>query len=60
MLTSKQRAYLRGLASIRTLTLHPDGEAVMNVGGGLVADSTPDGEYEEALWKARFARLEPA
>lgn len=41
--------------AIRTLTLHPDGEAVMNVGGGLVADSTPDGEYEEALWKARFA-----
>jgi para-aminobenzoate synthetase component 1 len=41
--------------AIRTLTLHPDGRAVMNVGGGLVADSTPDGEYEEALWKARFA-----
>ena len=41
--------------AIRTLTLHPDGQAVMNVGGGLVADSTPDGEYEEALWKARFA-----
>ena len=27
------------------------------VGGGIVADSTPQGEYEEALWKARFADL---
>ena len=43
--------------AIRTLTLYPDGRAVMNVGGGLVADSTPQGEYEEALWKARFAIL---
>ena len=23
----------------------------------VVADSTPEGEYEEALWKARFAAL---
>ena len=35
--------------------LFPDGEAVLNVGGGIVADSTAEAEYEEALWKARFA-----
>ena len=33
----------------------PGGEAVLNVGGGVVADSTAAAEYEEALWKARFA-----
>ncbi len=42
--------------AIRTLTLFPDGTAVLNVGGGIVADSTVASEYEEALWKARFAR----
>jgi para-aminobenzoate synthetase component 1 len=41
--------------AIRTLTLYPDGEAELGVGGGIVADSTAAGEYEEALWKARFA-----
>ena len=41
--------------AIRTLTLFPDGSAVLNVGGGIVADSTAHAEYEEALWKARFA-----
>lgn len=41
--------------AIRTVTLFPDGTAVLNVGGGIVADSTAAGEYEEALWKARFA-----
>ena len=41
--------------AIRTLALHPGGEAVLNVGGGVVADSTAAAEYEEALWKARFA-----
>lgn len=40
--------------AIRTLTLFPDGAAVLNVGGGIVADSTAGSEYEEALWKARF------
>ena len=45
--------------AIRTLVLYPDGEAVLNVGGGIVADSTPGAEYEEALWKARFAGLLP-
>ncbi len=42
--------------AIRTLMLFPDGEVVLNVGGGVVQDSTAEGEYEEALWKARFAR----
>jgi len=41
--------------AIRTLALYPDGEAVLNVGGGVVADSTAAAEYQEALWKARFA-----
>jgi para-aminobenzoate synthetase component 1 len=41
--------------AIRTVTLLPGGEAVLNVGGGIVAESTADAEYEEALWKARFA-----
>ena len=43
--------------AIRTLILYPGGEAVLNVGGGVVADSTAETEYEEALWKARFAAL---
>ena len=46
--------------AIRTVTLYPGGEAVLNVGGGVVADSTAETEYEEALWKARFAALRPA
>jgi para-aminobenzoate synthetase component I len=46
--------------AIRTLALYPGGEAVLNVGGGVVADSTADAEYEEALWKARFAAPRPA
>lgn len=42
--------------AIRTVTL--DGAmARFGVGGGIVADSTAPGEYEEALWKARFATL---
>ena len=43
--------------AIRTLSLFDDGEVVMNVGGGVVYDSTAATEYEEALWKARFAHL---
>ncbi|WP_198945078.1 chorismate-binding protein, partial [Brevirhabdus pacifica] len=45
--------------AIRTLTLFDDGRARLNAGGGIVADSTPEDEYQEALWKARFARLVP-
>lgn len=43
--------------AIRTLTLYDEGEVAFGVGGGIVADSTAEGEYEEALWKARFAAL---
>jgi para-aminobenzoate synthetase component 1 len=28
----------------------------MNVGGGVVHESTAQGEWEEALWKARFVK----
>jgi len=46
--------------AIRTLMVE-GGQARLNVGGGVVYDSTAHGEYEEALWKARFARaLAPA
>ncbi|MEX0307122.1 MAG: aminodeoxychorismate synthase component I [Ruegeria sp.] len=40
--------------AIRTLMVEND-KATLNVGGGLVWDSTAPSEYEEALWKARFA-----
>ncbi len=40
--------------AIRTLMVE-GGKATLNVGGGLVWDSTAPSEYEEALWKARFA-----
>jgi alanine-glyoxylate transaminase/serine-glyoxylate transaminase/serine-pyruvate transaminase len=33
----------------------PAGQATLNVGGGVVWDSTAPSEYEEALWKARYA-----
>jgi para-aminobenzoate synthetase component 1 len=45
--------------AIRTLTMG-EGMATFGVGGGIVIDSTADGEWEEALWKARFADLTPA
>ncbi len=41
--------------AIRTVTLHQDGEALFNVGGGVVFDSDAASEYEECLLKARFA-----
>lgn len=41
--------------AIRTLSLS-GGKARLNVGGGIVWDSRADAEYEEALWKSRFAR----
>jgi para-aminobenzoate synthetase component I len=43
--------------AIRTLTLPGDGSARLNVGGGVVWDSTPEAEYEEALWKTRYALI---
>lgn len=41
--------------AIRTMMLE-QGRARLNVGGGVVYDSTAESEYEEALWKARFVR----
>lgn len=46
--------------AIRTLMMQRSGAVEFGVGGGIVQDSTALSEYEEALWKARFARLEPA
>ena len=40
--------------AIRTLSVFDGGVITLNVGGGVVQDSTPDGEWEEALWKARY------
>ncbi len=40
---------------IRTL-VHADEKIHFQVGGGIVADSTPEGEYEETLVKARALR----
>lgn len=42
--------------AIRTLHVHHDNSITLNVGGGIVQDSTADGEWEEALWKARYAQ----
>jgi len=44
--------------AIRTLTCFADGDVVLNVGSGIVADSTAKAEYEECLLKSRF--LNPA
>ncbi|WP_245638816.1 aminodeoxychorismate synthase component I [Roseibaca calidilacus] len=41
--------------AIRTLRLFDGGAVEGNVGGGIVQDSTEAGEWEEALWKTRFA-----
>lgn len=43
--------------AIRTLSVFDTGEVTLNVGGGVVYDSSAPSEYEEALWKARFAEL---
>ncbi|WP_051588222.1 aminodeoxychorismate synthase component I [Actibacterium mucosum] len=45
--------------AIRTLSLFDGGAARLNAGGGVVWDSTAAREYEEALWKTRFARTSP-
>jgi para-aminobenzoate synthetase component I len=43
--------------SVAIRTLSVTGQAiVMNVGGGVVHGSTAAGEWEEALWKARFVK----
>ena len=41
--------------AIRTLSV-TGRDIVMNVGGGVVHGSTAQGEWEEALWKARFVK----
>jgi para-aminobenzoate synthetase component I len=41
--------------AIRTLSVTGT-DIVMNVGGGVVHGSTAAGEWEEALWKARFVK----
>jgi para-aminobenzoate synthetase component 1 len=46
---------MRFSVAIRTISLFNSGEAVFNVGGGIVFDSTAEAEYEECLLKARFA-----
>nr|WP_245759627.1 aminodeoxychorismate synthase component I [Poseidonocella sedimentorum] len=45
--------------AIRTLTVRGQ-DVTLNVGGGVVYDSDAASEYEEALWKSRFARMSPA
>ena len=50
---------MRFNVAIRTLSLFDGGEAVFNVGGGIVFDSTAEAEYEECLLKARFAVGDP-
>lgn len=46
---------MRFNVAIRTISLYPEGRAVFNVGGGVVLDSTAEGEYAECLLKGRFA-----
>ncbi len=46
---------MRFNVAIRTISLYPGGRAVFNVGGGVVFDSTAEGEYAECLLKGRFA-----
>jgi para-aminobenzoate synthetase component 1 len=46
---------MRFSVAIRTISLFADGQAVFNVGGGIVFDSGAQSEYDECLLKARFA-----
>ncbi|TIP24637.1 MAG: aminodeoxychorismate synthase component I [Mesorhizobium sp.] len=46
---------MRFSVAIRTISLFSGGEAVYNVGGGVVFDSTAEEEYQECLLKARYA-----
>jgi para-aminobenzoate synthetase component 1 len=50
---------MRFNVAIRTITLFSSGEAVYNVGGGVVFDSTAQEEYAECLLKARYATGRP-
>ena len=42
--------------AIRTLVCEPSGKVTLNVGGGVVYDSTAQSEYDEAILKAEFAQ----
>jgi para-aminobenzoate synthetase component 1 len=42
--------------AIRTLQISGQ-DILLNVGGGVVQDSSADGEWEEALWKARYFQM---
>ena len=46
---------MRFNVAIRTASLYEGGEAVFNVGGGIVFNSTAEAEYAECLLKTRFA-----
>ncbi|UCI21174.1 aminodeoxychorismate synthase component I [Mesorhizobium sp. B2-1-8] len=50
---------MRFSVAIRTISLFASGEAVYNVGGGIVFDSVAQEEYQECLLKARFATGTP-
>jgi para-aminobenzoate synthetase component 1 len=49
------RGTMRFNVAIRTISIYAGGEAVYNVGGGVVFDSSAEEEYAECLLKARFA-----
>ncbi|WIY52862.1 aminodeoxychorismate synthase component I [Devosia sp. YIM 151766] len=40
--------------AIRTALIHADGTGEIGIGGGIVADSTAEDEYQEALLKLKF------
>jgi anthranilate/para-aminobenzoate synthase component I len=44
---------------IRTILLK-DKRGELGIGGGIVWDSTADGEWDEGLWKARFLQAATA
>ncbi len=46
---------MRFNVAIRTVCLYEGGEAIFNVGGGVVFDSSAEAEYAECLLKTRFA-----
>ncbi|TIT33058.1 MAG: aminodeoxychorismate synthase component I [Mesorhizobium sp.] len=50
---------MRFSVAIRTISLFASGEAIYNVGGGIVFDSVAEEEYQECLLKARFATGTP-
>lgn len=50
---------MRFNVAIRTVSLYADGDAVYNVGGGVVFDSSAGAEYAECLLKTRFVTWPP-